>query len=66
MNQMVPDGLKVSLTIFQNDVKLDTLTKSSFEGYATFKLDNNNFPSTNYTIKIKTAGIEKTYPNIKL
>ncbi|WP_298342984.1 hypothetical protein [uncultured Algibacter sp.] len=66
MNQMVPDGLKVSLTIFQNDVKLDTLTKSSFEGYATFKLDNNNFPSTNYTIKIKTAGIEKAYPNIKL
>ena len=66
MNQMIPDGLEISLSVYENDIKLKTLTKSSFEGYATFKLDNNNFPSKNYTLKIKTAGIEKTYPNIKL
>lgn len=66
MNQMVPDGLEVSLSVYENDIKLKTLTKSSFEGYASFKLDNNNFPSKNYMFKIKTAGIEKTYPNIKL
>lgn len=66
MNQMVPDGLEVSLSVYENDIKIETLTKSSFEGYATFKLDNNNFPNKNYMFKIKTAGIEKTYPNIKL
>ncbi|NNC49111.1 MAG: hypothetical protein HKO01_01070 [Flaviramulus sp.] len=66
MSQMIPDGLEVSLSVYENDIKLETLTKSSFEGYVTFKLDNNNFPGKNYTFKIKTAGIEKTYPNIKL
>lgn len=66
MNQMVPDGLEVSLSVFQNDVKLDTLNKSAFEGHATFKLDTNNFPSDNYTLKIETAGVQKTYTNIKL
>ncbi|MGB5419901.1 hypothetical protein [Algibacter sp.] len=66
MNQMIPDGLEVSLSVYKNYIKLKTLTKSSFEGFATFKLDNNNFPSKNYTLKIKTAGAEKTYPNIKL
>ncbi|PWH82002.1 hypothetical protein DIS18_12095 [Algibacter marinivivus] len=66
MNQMVPDGLEVSLSVFQNEIKLNTLTKSSFEGYATFKLDTNNFPSENYTLKIETAGVQKTYPNVKL
>lgn len=66
MNQMVPDGLEVSLSVFQNEIKLKTLTKSSFEGYATFKLDTNNFPSENYTLKIETAGVQITYPNVKL
>lgn len=66
MNQMVPDGLEVLLTVYENDKKLQTLKKSSFEGYATFKLDENNFPNKNYTLKIQTAGIEKKYTNIKL
>lgn len=66
MNQMVPDGLDVILSVYENDKKLQTLTKSSFEGFATFKLDNNNFPAKHYTLKIKTASIEKTYSNIKL
>lgn len=66
MSQMVPDGLEVLLSIYVNDIKTQTLSKSTFEGYAKFKLDNNNFSTGNYTLKIKTAGIEKTYNNIKL
>lgn len=66
MNQMVPDGLDVSLSVFQNDIKINTLLKNSFEGYVIFKLDTNNFTSKDYTLKIQTAGIEKTYPNVKL
>ena len=66
MNQMIPDGLEVSLSVYENDRKLQVLTKSAFEGFATFKLDNNNFPAKYYTLKIQTAGIEKTFTNIKL
>ncbi|MFI1773307.1 hypothetical protein [Thalassobellus citreus] len=66
MNQMIPDGLEVSLSIYENNTKLKTLYKSSFEGFATFKLDTNNAPSSTYTFIIKAAGIEKTHSNIKL
>lgn len=66
MNQMVPDGLEVTLYAFENETKLQTIRKSTFEGFVTFKLDTNNFPSKHYTFKIKTAGIEKTCTNIKL
>ncbi|GAA4884845.1 hypothetical protein GCM10023311_04190 [Flaviramulus aquimarinus] len=66
MDQMIPDGLEVALSIYKNDIKLETLSKSSFEGYAAFKLNTNNVPSNTYTIKIKTAGLEKTYSNKKL
>lgn len=66
MNQMIPDGLEVSLTAYHNDIKTQTLIKNTFEGFATFKLDNNNFPAHVYNFKIITAGLEKTYTNIKL
>lgn len=66
MNQMVPDGLEVILSVNDNDLKLQTLSKKSFEGFVTFKLDTNQFPNKSYTFRIETAGIEKTYRNIKL
>ncbi len=66
MNQMIPDGLEVKLHIYQNDKKTKTLFKSAFEGYTSFKLNSNIFPKNVYTFKIETAGIQKTYQNIKL
>ncbi len=66
MNQMIPDGLEVKLHVYQNDIKIKTLYKSSFEGYTSFKLNLDSFPKNTYTFKIETAGIEKTYQNIKL
>lgn len=66
MGQMIPDGLDVSVSIYKDNNNIKTLTKSSFEGYATFKLDTNNFPNNNYTLKVKVAGIEKKYTNKKL
>ena len=66
MNQMIPDGLEVKLHIYQNDTKIKTLYKNSFEGHTYFKLNSNSFPENAYTFKIETAGIEKTYQNIKL
>jgi len=66
MEQMVPDGLEVSLSIYKKGNKIKTLSKGAFEGYATFKLDTNNFLKNTYTFKIEAAGIEKNYANIKL
>ena len=66
MNQMIPDGLEIKLHIYKNGTKMKTLYKNSFEGYTSFKLNSDSFPKDNYTFKIETAGIEKTYQNIKL
>ncbi len=66
MNQMIPDGLEVSLSVFKNKTKHKTLLKSSFGGYATFKLNTNDFTNDIYNFKIETAGIEKPFKQIKL
>jgi hypothetical protein len=66
MNQVIPDGLEVSLSIYKNNINVETILKSSFEGYASFVLDTNNFPNGTYTFKIEAAGIVKTLANIKL
>ena len=66
MNQMIPDGLQVSLSVYKNKTKVNTLIKSSFEGYVTFKLDVTNFPSNHYSFKVETAGIKKTINPKKL
>ncbi len=66
MNQMIPDGLEVKLHVYQNDKKVKTLFKSTFEGYTNFKLSSDIFTKGTYTFKIETAGIQKIYQNIKL
>lgn len=66
MNQMIPDGLEVKLHVYQNDIKLKTLFKNTFEGHTRFKLSPDIFPKGSYTFKIETAGIQKAHQNIKL
>ncbi|GAA3612001.1 hypothetical protein Q4Q39_04680 [Flavivirga amylovorans] len=71
MKQMIPDGLQVKLHFYQNDTKIKTLSKSSFEGYVTFKLNEAIIPVPNaindtFKIIIETARIEKSFENIKL
>lgn len=66
MEQMVPDGMETSISIYKNDTLIKTLTKSTFEGYTTFKLDTNSFPNSTYLFKVKVAGIEKIYNNKSL
>jgi hypothetical protein len=66
MNQMIPDGLKVKLTIQQNNVTLNELVKTTRNGYVTFNLDANVYPKETYNIIISVAEISKTYPSKKL
>ena len=66
MDQMIPDGLSISVSVYKNKKLVKTFIKGSFNGYTTLKLDTNIFPKGEYSFKIKAAGIEKTYNTIKL
>lgn len=66
MNQMIPDGLEVKLSIYKEDKLIDEYLKESREGFVNFILDKNIFINGIYTIKITTAGITQTYKNKKL
>jgi len=66
MVQMIPDGLEVTLLVYKNDTLINTETKTSYNGFATFKLNTAVYPEDNYTMKIKTAGLEKEFKNIKV
>ena len=66
MVQMIPDGLEVTLLVYKNDTLINTETKTSYNGFATFKLNTAVYPEDNYTMKIKTAELEKEFKNIKV
>ncbi len=60
MEQMIPDGLNVTLKVFKNEQLIETLHKGTSKGYVHFKLNPNQFPKGNYTFKVNAAGITKT------
>jgi hypothetical protein len=66
MQQMIPDGLHVKLHIYKNNTKIETLTKTSFNGYATFKLKPAIYEDGNYDFSIETAGLNKEFKTKKL
>ncbi len=66
MGQMIPDGFQVSLEVYKNERLLKTYCKTSKDGFVSFDLNAAIFEDDIYTLKIKTAGIEKNYPNTKL
>lgn len=66
MNQMIPDGLKVSLSIFKDKKIVDNLVKKSLDGYVNFELDANIYKNGTYNLEIETAGILQTFKSKKL
>lgn len=66
MNQIIPDGLLVELSIHKNHQAIKTITKNSNHGFVTFILNSDEYLNNQYNIKVKTAGIEKTFKNISL
>ncbi|WP_452232892.1 hypothetical protein [Lacinutrix sp. MEBiC02595] len=66
MEQMIPDGLHVKLLIYKDNTLLDTITKTSFNGYVTFNLKPAVYENNTYNFRIETAGIDKTFNNKKL
>jgi hypothetical protein len=66
MNQLMPDGLSVKLSIFKNNILVNELYKESIKGYANFYLDPNIFKNNYYKIIIETAKIKKEFKKVKL
>ena len=66
MQQMIPDGLHVKLHIYKNNTKIETLTKTAFNGYVTFKLKPAIYENGNYDFSIETAGLNKEFKTKKL
>ncbi|MEC4003988.1 hypothetical protein OX283_004920 [Flavobacterium sp. SUN052] len=61
MNQLVPDGIKVTLKIFHNNQLVDTLQEDSSKGKATFTISADYYKEKNYSFEISTLGsIQKT------
>ncbi|TBN17938.1 hypothetical protein EYD46_03975 [Hyunsoonleella pacifica] len=66
MDQMIPDGLQVTLYIYSGENLVHTKHKSSSDGYVTFTLNVNQFPKGTYNITIKVAGNSKSVNTVKL
>jgi hypothetical protein len=64
MNQMIPDGLQVKLSIYKDDMVVDEIFKSSKDGFVIFTINKNIFKHNVYNLKITAAGIAKTFENI--
>ena len=63
---MIPDGLHVKLLIYKDNVLIDTIIKTSFNGYVTFNLKPAVYQNDTYSFSVETAGIDKTFNNKKL
>ncbi len=66
MNQLIPDGLQVTLQVSQHGNILKTFRKESRDGLVNFELNPNIFSNGNYDFEITTAGITKTIQTKKL
>jgi len=66
MNQRIPDGLQVKLTIYKDKKIIKTIVKDPNNGFVNFSLDKNIYPNDVYDLEISTAGIVKTFKAKKL
>ena len=66
MNQIIPDGLSVKLSVFKNNVLINELYKESRNGYVEFYLDPNIFENNSYKIITETAKITKEFKELML
>ncbi len=66
MQQLIPDGLQVKLSIYKNNTLIDTLIKTSFNGFVNFNLKPEVYKNGIYTFTIETAGLTKEFKSKKL
>ncbi|MFK8060879.1 MAG: hypothetical protein AB8B78_12405 [Polaribacter sp.] len=66
MNQIIPDGLTVKLSIYKNNKLIHEIFRESNNGFANFYLDSNIYENDLYHIIIETAEIKKEFKSFKL
>jgi hypothetical protein len=66
MDQMIPNGLQVKLSVFKNKMLINELYKESRNGYADFYLNPNIFKNNSYKLIIETAKIKKEFKDLML
>lgn len=66
LNQNIPDGLTVSLTLKKDGKFIKRIVKPSRKGYVKFIIDKNLYKDGIYDIEIKSAGIIKKFDNKKI
>jgi hypothetical protein len=66
MDQMIPNGLAVKLSVFKNKILINELYKESRNGYTEFYLDPNIYKNNSYKVIIETAKIKKEFKELML
>ncbi|AUC15233.1 hypothetical protein BTO06_08820 [Tenacibaculum sp. SZ-18] len=66
MEQMIPDGLQIELSIYQDGKFLDKIVQQSQDGFTTFKLNRNIYKNGVYDIHITSACNTRKYKTVKL
>ncbi|OHT47076.1 MULTISPECIES: Ig-like domain-containing protein [Flavobacterium] len=56
MNQLVPDGIKVSLKVYHHNQLIATLQEDSEKGYAVFTISSEYYKEKKYSFEISTLG----------
>ena len=66
MDQLIPDGLQVKISIYKNKKFLHEIIKSSREGFVTFELNQSIYKNGNYDLRISTAKVRKLFQSTAL
>ena len=64
MKQRVPDGLSITLKVYQNNSLVNEIMEQSSDGFASFHLSTDEYPQGTYDFEIETAGLTKSFTNI--
>ncbi len=66
MQQLIPDGLQVTLKVYKDSTLVETQSSTSYKGFVDFKLKPFVFENGNYTLRIETAGRVKSFKSKNL
>jgi|TARA_B110000977_G_scaffold70275_1_gene95409 hypothetical protein len=66
MDQLMPDGLQVKISIYKNKKFLNEIIKSSREGFVSFELSQSIYKNGNYDFRISTAKVHKLFQTTAL
>ena len=66
MNQIIPNGLSVKLSVFKDEILINEFYKESRNGYAEFYLNQNIIKNNSYKVIIETAKIKKEFKELML